>query len=355
MQVPPYTSADKTIAADGFFYVYQGEGKPEVKMTFMSLMIELGLYSLQNSRAAFNSQFQRAQEKVACMEELNELLQQANAIKSTYDAEAKGDATTEAGDFFTKLAEFNRKYPGQAVAYNLDEIAVGTVDTTALGEQIGAHGKAKNEYEALREEYQTYIYNDWLADGDHGAARTKDFKQRLAEINAKLEAGGLSGPETSHLNLLKRVLELRLDGKDLPGHDLTAMEALRDGAEKSRDAEETAQNNLTNHLADYEKEYALFKEEGKTLEEWKDFLSNSAGKNAYKTFGSGEYFISNQGLQSLLSNMQTAQSTLSSENEQQSMRTNQAMNRSSGFLQQLQNMVQAAKESLQAASRAGGA
>ncbi len=72
--------------------------------------------------------------------------------------------------------------------------------------------------------------------------------------------------------------------------------------------------------------------------------------------GSGEKldYITKEVFSSLEAILQTAQSTLASQNEQQSMRTNQAMNRSSGHLQQLQNLMQTAKESMQAAARAGG-
>jgi hypothetical protein len=68
---------------------------------------------------------------------------------------------------------------------------------------------------------------------------------------------------------------------------------------------------------------------------------------------SGYFSMYRKGVEALSSNAQTVSSTLSSENEQQSMRTNQAMNRSSGFLQQLQTMMQSAKDALQAAAKSG--
>lgn len=64
--------------------------------------------------------------------------------------------------------------------------------------------------------------------------------------------------------------------------------------------------------------------------------------------------VNYSGFSAMMSNIQTIQSTLSSQNEQQSMRTNQAMSRASGYLQQLQSILQAAKEGLQAAAKAGG-
>ncbi len=59
-------------------------------------------------------------------------------------------------------------------------------------------------------------------------------------------------------------------------------------------------------------------------------------------------------LETFLSNCQTAQSTLSSLNDQQGTRTNQAMQRSSGMLQTLQTMLQAANQARNAAASTGG-
>ncbi|MDR2161744.1 MAG: hypothetical protein LBO77_06370 [Desulfovibrio sp.] len=58
--------------------------------------------------------------------------------------------------------------------------------------------------------------------------------------------------------------------------------------------------------------------------------------------------------ETLISNLQTSQSLLSSFNEQQGTRTSQAMSRSTGFLQQLQTAMQTAKEALLAAAKTGG-
>lgn len=59
-------------------------------------------------------------------------------------------------------------------------------------------------------------------------------------------------------------------------------------------------------------------------------------------------------LETFLSNCQTAQSTLSSLNDQQGTRTNQAMQRSSGMLQTLQTMLQAANQAKNSAASTGG-
>lgn len=187
------TKDNTIIAADGFFYVYQGEGKDPVQMSFMSLMIELGLYALKNSRDAFQVQFERAEEKVRCMEALNTVIQKINNIKTQFKDDAKGDANANASDLRSSIDAFNRKYPSSQITYN------------------------------------------------------------------------------------------------------------------------------------------------------SDFFSDSNKK------------VTKKGVETLNSNCQTLQSTLSSENEQQSMRTNQAMNRSSGFLQQLQSMMQSAREALMASAKTGGA
>jgi hypothetical protein len=60
-------------------------------------------------------------------------------------------------------------------------------------------------------------------------------------------------------------------------------------------------------------------------------------------------------IMTLESNIQSLTSTLSSQSEQQTTRTNQAMNRSSNFLQQLQTMMQAAKDAQATAARTGSA
>ncbi|MDR2801522.1 MAG: hypothetical protein LBB52_09730 [Desulfovibrio sp.] len=64
--------------------------------------------------------------------------------------------------------------------------------------------------------------------------------------------------------------------------------------------------------------------------------------------------ISKANTETLISNLQTSQSLLSSFNEQQGTRTSQAMSRSTGFLQQLQTAMQTAKEAMMAAARTGG-
>ena len=89
--------------------------------------------------------------------------------------------------------------------------------------------------------------------------------------------------------------------------------------------------------------------------EIQDFITKFPGVLSKGLTINSKNEVSKQNLDIFISNMQTGQSTLSSENEQQSMRTNQAMNRSSGFLQQLQGIMQTAKEALQAAAKTGNA
>jgi hypothetical protein len=85
-----------------------------------------------------------------------------------------------------------------------------------------------------------------------------------------------------------------------------------------------------------------------------DVAKDKNGHVYVRTDKEGRWFnMYRKGVEALSSNAQTVSSTLSSENEQQSMRTNQAMNRSSGFLQQLQTMMQSAKDALQAAAKSG--
>jgi arginyl-tRNA synthetase len=74
---------------------------------------------------------------------------------------------------------------------------------------------------------------------------------------------------------------------------------------------------------------------------------------SYTTYDGNSTIYTKQQLETLISNLQTTQSLVSSFNEQQGTRTSQAMSRSSGFLQQLQTAMQTAKEALAAAAKAG--
>ena len=297
-----HTSADKpVVAADGYFYLRNSDGT-EKKLSFMSLMIELGLSSLESNRNAFTTQFERAQEKVQCMQELNDLTQQANNIKSKYKEGAKSDAMANGGDLLVKLAEFNRKYPNQKVAFTLGDIAI-----PILNPAVTNFSEAYNYYN------DEYMKLDNLTKGPNKRNLTDAEKAKKADMEKKRDAIGPGGT---------KILEK---------------------FQKVSDADTWGSNDCKNFREawGYVEEWA---KATKTSEQYATFLKNTV---------TGHY-LSNQGVQNILSNMQTAQSTLSSENEQQSMRTNQAMNRSSGFLQQLQNMMQTAKEALQAASKAGG-
>ncbi len=90
---------------------------------------------------------------------------------------------------------------------------------------------------------------------------------------------------------------------------------------------------------------------GADLQKLKDFMKKYPNTldvkvDDYKAFTQKE-------LETFLSNCQTAQSTLSSLNDQQGTRTNQAMQRSSGMLQTLQTMLQAANQARNSAASTG--
>jgi hypothetical protein len=196
-----------------------GDVIPKKTVTFMHLMIYLGLETLKQSRSAFQTQFTKAQEKVNIMKELNEITQLINSGKAALPSndKQKSDDMTGYGfasdcvTLWNSIADFNKKYPNSKIGVEKDY----------------------------------FVWND----GDYG------------------------------------------EGVDANGH----------------------------------------------------YIQGTAGC----------FDIYRKGIEALSSNAQTVSSTLSSENEQQSMRTNQAMNRSSGFLQQLQTMMQSAKDALQAAAKSG--
>lgn len=193
---------DKSILTDNIyasvFTLSDDSGDQKKALTFSAILLEFGLSALQGSRGAFQTQFDLAQEKVDCMEALNNLMQRINKIKTQFASDAKGDATAIHWDSNT---------PGTNLQIEVDKF-----------------------------------------------------------------------------------------NKNYPNYKLNAT-----------------------------------------------FVTNT-----------DQPLITKANLEALASNAQAMQSTLSSENEQQSMRTNQAMNRSSGYLQQLQSMMQSAKEALQAAGKAGG-
>lgn len=232
------TKDNPIVAAEGAFFVYNAENaKVPVKLTFMSLMIELGLFTLQNSRNAFQTQFERAQEKVNCMQALNDLVKTINSLKANFpdNKDLKSDDMVFSDKLYDQIRDYNRKYPNS---------------TLSFGDNV---------------------FSKWSATaGD-----------------------AVGGKKIGH-------------NSDMP-------------------------------LVITKSEYNKIKDG-----DWSSCSST------------GKTLVSKSGLESLSSNAQTAQSTLSSENEQQNMRTNQAMNRSSGFLQQLQAMMQTAKEAQQAATKTGG-
>jgi hypothetical protein len=194
-----------------------GEVISKQTVTFMHLMIYIGLETLKQSRSAFQTQFDRAQDKVNILKELNEITQLINTAKTHLPQEDKpksDDTTNKAGaktsvELYEKLFVFNKKYPNSKVNMS-----------------------------------NCFNWDD----------------------------------------------ETEENGKVVP---------------KKPDK--------------YDGYFSIFR----------------------------------KGVETLSSNAQAVSSTLSSESEQQSMRTNQAMNRSSGFLQQLQTMMQSAKDALQAAAKSG--
>ena len=122
-------------------------------------------------------------------------------------------------------------------------------------------------------------------------------------------------------------------------------------------------NAISGMVADFNNNFGSNDAGGTTLSGWegkttalKDLIKNFNDKYPNNQLASEKpgNFTRAQ-IKTMESNIQSLSSTLASQSEQQSTRTTQAMNRSSNFLQQLQTMMQAAKESLATAARTGSA
>jgi hypothetical protein len=91
-----------------------------------------------------------------------------------------------------------------------------------------------------------------------------------------------------------------------------------------------------------------------TIEEYGDYLDfMEKYPDTLKMTWDHTACFSSKNLETFLSNMQTAQSNLSSLNDQQGTRTNQAMQRSSGMLETLKSMMQAAQQARNSAATTG--
>ena len=294
---PPVISA-----VGGNFQVTEMVDNKQVTNTlsFASLLIRFGLKSMESSRAAFSTQYTIASDKVKIMQELNNLMQLVNNFKAKFtDKDGKDTKKMMDLDLSKQLAAFMKKYPG----------LLTFTEMTALGGLSEAEGKT--------------------------LLNTLNTRQTTKKSEKDAAYNQLSKSEKAYV--------------DTSPAFRTMMKEPTSDAYKKWEALDTECTTIKNSIDELTK---------KTKEGGEVTLSEETAKylkdNSIYTLGT-KYEITKENVNILTSQMQTAQSTLSSENEQQSMRTNQAMNRSSGFLQQLQGLMQSAKEALQAASKAGAA
>ena len=273
------------------------DGKEKfVTLSFASLLIWAGLKSLEGSRAAFNSQYTVSSNKVGIMQDLNNLMQLVNNFKAKFtDKDGKDTTKMMDLDLSKELAAFMANYP----------------DMLKFTEMTTLNAIPEDEVNKLLKTLETQ-----LAAKKTAKETAYDALSNSEEYYVKYRVG--TEPSS---DAYKKYVELN--------NDYTSFEKLVSGLKNTK--AEGGVVTLTDDMAKYLKNNPSLGLSGQT------------------------YKITKENVNNLITQMQTCQSTLSSENEQQSMRTNQAMNRSSGFLQQLQGLMQTAKEALQAASKAGAA
>ena len=107
------SATNPVISAGGNFQINEKTADGRfVTLSFASLLIWAGLKSLEGSRAAFNTQFTIAQNKVGVMQELNNLMQLANNLKALFTSGDNSDAKKLMSPEFAKaLDELMAKYP----------------------------------------------------------------------------------------------------------------------------------------------------------------------------------------------------------------------------------------------------
>jgi homoserine kinase len=104
------------VAADGQFTMKDKDGKEIQTFSFSSLLVELGAKTLEAHQAAFQSQMRRSEAMVQCMEELNEIMQEASRLKGKLSGSGDSKSVMTEDDSLDKMIrEFNTKYPDFAI------------------------------------------------------------------------------------------------------------------------------------------------------------------------------------------------------------------------------------------------
>ncbi len=294
-----------SVQSTGGFFTMDGvtntDGTPK-KLTFTGLMLQLGLDALEQSRGAFAAQFELAQALVKQMEELNNIVQQVNALKNLFP----DDENVKSDSLITEWVQSGFYDPDEGTSVNPDD---------------EEYNPKNLNYEVVYPNKITLLYR-----------AIEDFNKKYPDSEIQIpENSFFRTPDEQHLKDTDEdgnVVYERHQGTDL--QRLLRM-LIKDGS------------------IPYEEYHSedTFGDEGT--------YGTSTESGAYVNSQDDPTFVTKGGLDSLASNMQALQSTIASENEQQGTRTNQAMNYSSGHLQQLQTMMQAAIEARNSAARTGGA
>lgn len=300
--------SDVTRLPSGRFEVTMSDGR-KTNLSFSALMIEIGVLTLEQSRMAFSAQFDAADDLLKAMQELNDIMQQLNTLKSQFKHD--DDTDTEIKDPTLK---------------ELDKIT------------------------------NPPTLNTKSSDGEFDFSNYEDeekFSLALFNYLSHKNMFRLPGDESSQLSSeeKKALIEKYMD-------EYKSYATKRDKYES--DKEKYKDENF------YRTEETTDDNGVKTLNVWPIDHSNSAYtklvqfNKKYPSLNINIGDLSNNGtytkksIEAAISNVQAQQSNISSLTEQQNMRTNQANSRVTGWLQQLQSLLQTLKEALQAAGKTGG-
>lgn len=402
-----------TDATSGNFVITGADGRAST-LSFSELLLSMGMQSLDVTRNTFNTQYAIAQERVNSMKELNDLVQAMNLYKNDFKSDGKvtdavkkrnGDlyktlmsnleTTTKNGRTYFKDMDGNELGPIEHVfgkgdnvskltKKGFDDFLKSTQDLKYMLNEAELYimltdGKSSNRYMELALEVRAYrkqadngmppSVNDLSPPltGDNLAFMQKIIPL-LNEANSK-QYGLISwDAEGKSANLVKTQEYTDADGKKHTYKSQVFAPDYHDGTDASRKAKSEFYTKLLNTplkpdgytLPDILKLHdemanssTLSCMSGTDIQKLRDFMDKHPGTLNIKI--ADIISFDNKELETFLSNCQTAQSTLSSLNEQQGMRTNQAMQRSSGMLETLQTLLQTAKQARDAAAGTGGA
>ncbi|MDL2290698.1 hypothetical protein LJC09_01155 [Desulfovibrio sp. OttesenSCG-928-F20] len=284
--------SDVTRLPSGRFEVTMSNGA-KVNLSFSALMIEIGVITLEQSRLAFSTQFNAADDLLKAMQELNDIMQQLNNLKSQFKDDAKGSDTVKDPTVeFKKQPSTTFRYPTQSADGLIDFTKYYPVDNGMM---------------------------EFMA------------KLKTLENLTDSQKEGLYAEFETYINLYDKAAEAKDTYKDTDLYK--QVETTVDGVMTLNIYDRDYSNTLSSILNKFNKKYPSLQ-----IKHDLDCKEDYTKKD----------------IEAAISNVQAQQSNLSSLTEQQNMRTNQANSRVTGWLQQLQSLLQTLKEALQAAGKTGG-